>query len=256
MIRDVKTSLARKAAVATVVAAAAFGAAQANAGVIQLGFILDESGSIGSSNYSIIQNGLANAINTLVPITGAYEISVVSFATTAQTLVNHVLIDSAAARTSVANAILADTFSGGSTAMDAAFNAMATALIGSTQVIDSTYVNFATDGVPNSQAAATTARNNMITNASVDNISIEAIGAGVDAAYLQGSICYPQACDTTSPYNFPTQGFYIGVADAQGYADAIGNKIKVVTNQVPEPEMLVVFAIGLLGLGIMRRRAA
>ncbi len=241
-------------AVGAIAAGSVAATAPANADVIQLGFILDESGSIGAGNYTTIKTGLANAINSLIPTDSSYEITVVSFGTTAQTLVNHVVINSAATRTNVANAVLGDAFSGGSTAMETAFNAMSTALQGSDQTITATYVNFATDGVANSEAAAITARTNMINNAGVDNLSIEAIGSGVDVAFLQGSICFPVVCDATAPYDFPGHGFYIAVANAQGYADAIGNKIQIVTGQVPEPTTVALLALGLLGLVPVARR--
>ena len=41
----------------------------ARADVIQLGFILDGSGSIGSSNWNIIRQGLADAVATYTQIT-------------------------------------------------------------------------------------------------------------------------------------------------------------------------------------------
>lgn len=240
-------------AAAVLAGAACLPSAQA-AGVVQLGFILDESGSIGATNYTTIKTGLANAINTLVPVGGLYEVTVVSFATGATTLVNHMLISTAADRTAAANAVLSDAYSAGTTAMDAAFNTMKADLLASSQSISATYVNFATDGVPNNQALATAARNSLITAAGVDNLSIEAIGAGVDATYLKTQICYPAPCDDTAPYNFPTQGFYIPVADAAGYAAAIGPKIRVVTGQVPEPGSLALVGLALAGVAGLGRK--
>ena len=73
----------KKLAALAVAGATLLPAASASA-VVQLGFILDESGSIGSSNYTIIQNGLASAMS-LIPTTGQYEVSVVSFSSGAST---------------------------------------------------------------------------------------------------------------------------------------------------------------------------
>lgn len=229
----------------------------ANAGVIQLGFILDRSGSIGSGAWGTITSGLSNAINTLVPTDGSYEISVVSFATSSSINVNHVLIDSVAARSGVASAIAGIGYSGGTTNMSAAFSSMTTALTTSALTIDNTYVNLATDGQPSEgDAAATAARNSLISTASVDNLSIEAIGSGVDAAFLQNSICFPGPCTIAPTFSFPGNGFYIPVANATEYAAAISNKIAVVTQQVPEPGMALILGLGIAGIAMRRRMAA
>lgn len=227
----------------------------ANAGVIQLGFILDRSGSIQSTPWSTITTGLSNAINTLVPTDGSYEISVVSFGSSASINVNKVLINSVAARSSVASTIAGIGFTGGSTNLTAAFNSMATALGGSPNMIDFSYVNLATDGVANNSTTAATAASNLVA-AGVDNISIEAIGGGVDATFLQNSICYPGPCTIAPTFAFPGNGFYIPVANATEYASAIGNKIAIVTEQVPEPGMMIILGLGIAGIAIRRRVAA
>ena len=231
------------------------------AGVIQLGFVLDDSGSVGASNYTTIKNGLANAIKTIVPVGSLYEISVVAFSTNATAVVTRHLIVDNQDRLDVAAAIVADPFDNGGTDLAEAFDLMSTILQGSGLMIDNTYVNLATDGDPNNESDAITARNNLIADAGVDNISIEAIGSNLNASFLQDSICYPNAsgCDTTSPFDFPNSGFYIAVADADEYAVAIRNKIAIVTDQdldIPEPGTLAVLAFGLAGFGLTRRRKA
>lgn len=250
---------------ACVVAMAPMAASAAN---IQLGFVLDESGSINSGDWTVITGGLASAIN-LIPTGGSdnYYLSLVTFDDNANIRISNTLV-TGGNKAGIVSFISGMAQGAGFTNYEAGFAAMDTAL-GNSNAYDFTYVNFATDGVPNrcgtttvtsatlaqAEACAAAARNTLIASG-VDNISIESIGAGANASFLQNSICYPNAlgCDTTAPYNFPNQGFYIAVDTAQEYVTAIQNKVRVVTNQTPEPGTIALVGLALVGAGMARRR--
>ena len=247
----------RKAAtliVALVIAVTLGIGSKAEAGPIQLGFILDGSGSIGTTNWTTIRNGLASAVNAYVPLGSQYEVSVVTFGSSATKNIQNFVVSDAASKTSLVNSIANLPYlNGGSTNYAAAFTAMQQVLQLSISNAPFSYVNFATDGQQNSGGTGVTERNSLIA-AGVDNISIEGIGSSVDANDLQTNFCYPGPCTIAPVYNFPTKGFYVGVADAAGYAAAIGEKVEIVTTVPDLGSTLLLLGMGLVGLGAWRRR--
>jgi len=253
------------------------GATTASAGIIQLGFILDRSGSVPEPDWGVITTGLADAMDN-IPLPGddTYEVSVVTFASSATiAIANRALTTVAEVDALKADILALDTAAddtSGLTDYQAAFTAMQDALNNTTGVSFS-YVNFATDGVPtdssgpgSDNADGIAARNALIADVNSNNIgssgpkiniSIEGIDISASAASnLQDNYCYPGPCDTSVPYNFPTQGFYIGVDTAAQYAAAIDNKVLVVTGQapVPAPAPIALLGIGLVGGLLARRR--
>lgn len=249
----------RRAVLAATVALPCAFAGAAEAATIQLGFILDSSGSIGASDWNVIRTGLANAVNTLVPVGGAdtYEISVVTFSANAVKNIQNVLVTDATVRQNLANQIAVLPFLAGTTDYSDGFQAMLEVLTNTIGSADKSYVNFATDGEPNPSNRNGIAERNAMIAAGIDNISIEAIGLGGAAAasLLRDQLCYPLACDTTIPFDFPNQGFFIQVADAAGYVNAIKTKISTVTGvPIPEPTTLGLLGFGLAALGVAARR--
>jgi hypothetical protein len=229
----------------------------AKADLFQVGFLLDSSGSITASGWSTITSGLASALPLFVApsVTDTYELSVMSFSSTTQTIVSPTVI-TAGNLAALQAAIVAAPFLNANTNFNLAFTNMTALMNPGASGALASFLNFSTDGVPNEgggEAGGVTARNAAIA-AGIDNISIEGIGSGVNAAYLTGSICYPTPCTTLAGNYFPTHGFYVPVASTADYAAAVEAKVRVITGQVPEPASLAVLGSALLGFGVIRLR--
>ncbi|NLZ41445.1 MAG: VWA domain-containing protein, partial [Comamonadaceae bacterium] len=115
-------------AAACAVGLGALGAAPAQAEIVQLGFILDSSGSIGSGGWGIMKNGLANAMDVLLTGADTYEVTVVSFSDVAQTVLAPTIV-SAGNLASVKSTITGASFLNDWTNYDAAFTLMKTQLM-------------------------------------------------------------------------------------------------------------------------------
>ncbi len=238
-------------------------ASQAQAMVTQLGILLDGSGSISGGEFTTAKNGIADAIDSQVPVNSTVEITAVQFGDNAVTFVTPTLIDSVATRTTVSDAfrnLVQDT---GFTNMGGGIIEATSQITGSPQFGQTgnrSIFNLVTDGEPTIGPDTLTAANDAIT-AGIDAMSAEAIGSFVDIPFLQ-SIVFPNRPGVIAP-PFPnpfTQGFVLPVASFDDLPDAFEAKLGIIvdpTNGVPEP---VTAVLGLMGLGTLslatRRRLA
>ncbi len=228
----------------------------AYAAVIDLGFALDRSGSVGAANWTLVVGGLANALD-LLPTSGAnqYRVSVASFATTATVNVAPTIV-TAANIAGIKAAITGIAFTGGVTCISCAATALTNAFIGDGGFGDTSLLNISTDGVPvqDPQPNGAVLRGTLVA-AGWDSISAEAIG-NFSLAYLQALVHPNPGVTTNNPALLPNplvQGFVLQVADFASYEAAIAAKVQRIVN-VPEPATMSLFGIALLGLGAARRR--
>jgi len=232
----------------------------AHAALIDIGFAIDESGSIGSSNYTTVKTGLANALS-LIPTSGPdqYRIAVVSFDTTATNIIAPPTVVTAANLATLQATINAAPYNGGGTAIHAGVDRL-TQLFTAVGLGDTTLFNVSTDGqssITALQASATAAY-----NAGVDGLSFEGIGGGVNTAGLL-SVAFPtpSVLATVATIPDPTQhGFVLPIAGFADYQAAINAKVQHIVNPtIPLPAALPLMAsgFGLMGfMGWRRRKAA
>jgi hypothetical protein len=212
---------------------------------IGLALVMDESGSITNTEFAAQTNGYIAALNNALPLDGSIAVGLYAFGSSSQTLLNMMVINNAADLAVVVAALNANTQSGGSTNIGAGINEAAADILSfGYGNLDSAVIDVSTDGVsnvgPDPSAAASawiaTALGAGMTTANVNCLGID---AGASCNFQSGLESFSiTATDFT-------------VADIQ---NALEIKIRRETGQVPEPSILALFGLGLVGMGVASRR--
>ncbi|MBL3570257.1 hypothetical protein BV509_18345 [Rhodovulum sulfidophilum] len=252
-----------------------FGAGASSAAVIDLGFVLDGSGSVSSSDFSSAASALSAALSQ-IPTSGEnqYRVAVTSYGYGSYTAVPPTIVTASNIGSIQAQVLTAYKDSGG-TDTAGAITYITNLFTNDGGLGATSLINITTDGSPNSQSATEAAA--LAANvAGIDGISFEAVGSGVSSSSAQGDMARIAglgtsgdadagviATDLDNLPNATTTGFVIPVANFTAYGAAIEAKIGQViddtggnTGVVPLPAAMPMLLAGLGAFGFLRRRGA
>lgn len=239
----------------------------------QLGFLIDASGSIGSSNFSTMRSGYAAALAAL-PTDGSIEVTVYTFATGSQVVVAPTVV-TAASIAGIVTAVSTMSYTAGSTYTGAGINAITAAMLGSANFNTGlrSIINMATDGVPNDNTgnpnATAIAAAAAAEAAGIDALTAEALGS-IDFNFLRDIVFSPTtggpcndcgvilADGATPPNPMTSAPWILTVSDFNDFPTAINAKVQAIIvdppTGVPEPGSIALFGAALGLLAMARRR--
>ena len=200
---------------------------------------IDESGSIGSSNYDIQKEGYRDALQALIPIDGSIAIGAATFNSNNFEISALAVIDSQQALDDLTDAIFNDAYNDGNTAIGNAidFGVAAIDAFVTQHLLDCAIINcvidVSTDGQNNTGGSPDTAANTALAS----DIIVNCLGIGNNAD-----------CDFATGFTETADSF-------DDIEDSLSRKLARETGQdLPEPSALMLIGVGLLSAGVFARR--
>jgi hypothetical protein len=262
------------ASAAAVVATLSF-AAPVWAATIDLGFSLDESGSVGQTNFETTRDALADALFNAFSVNpnpggDTYRIAVTKFDNDVDVVVGVTEV-TASNIGNIRDTIKTAGYEGGSTATAEAITETFDLFVSSAAGLSPTsLINITTDGNPccffentedEARDAALAAH-----NAGLTGLSFEAVGSNIDLDLMRDLAGLGTSGDanlgvqaTLGTIPDPrTTGFVLPVSDFDAYSSAIEAKVSAVIdpNPIPLPAAAWMLLAGIGALFGLRRRAA
>ena len=255
----------------------------------QLAFVIDGSGSIFYTDFEIMKEGIASAIeggSCGVPLDGRLELTVVQFSSSAQIDVPPTVLTQANVH-SIATQIRSIAQSSGITNYEAGIDTAISAVTGSPNFsgFDRQVINFSSDGLPNSGNLDMTTLRRRAANNGFDEIDVVGIGFFSPAAYsgpdaaaaVMGTpldvlkeLAHPRPISVHPPAAWPPNGpGWVSLVDNYTeFANAVCAQLGVIVgggpnptptpapSSIPEPITVVLFGSGVAALGayVQRRR--
>ena len=228
----------RKRLAQTLIAAALAWTGVAKAApIIELALVIDVSGSISASDFSLQKQAYVNALSnaSILPANGTVAIGVYQFASTVITRLTPLTISTAADRTTLIAAINAITDTGGGTAIGDAITVASNDLLGNAITSQRQIIDVSTDGQSNVGSNDVTAATNAVA-AGIDQINCLGVGGAANCNFIRG-----------------VGSFSTLAANFAAFQTALETKLTIETS-VPEPATLTILGMGMLALGAVRRR--